>query len=35
VQHTEEDINKHLEVFKEIAEHVRRLDMEMPMVEAI
>ncbi|MGF3572879.1 MAG: aminotransferase class III-fold pyridoxal phosphate-dependent enzyme [Candidatus Bathyarchaeia archaeon] len=35
VQHTEEDINKHLEVFKEIAEHVRRLDMEMPMVEAV
>ncbi|MEM2146465.1 MAG: aminotransferase class III-fold pyridoxal phosphate-dependent enzyme [Candidatus Jordarchaeaceae archaeon] len=35
VQHTKEDIKKHLEVFKEIAEHVRRLDKEMPMVEAI
>jgi len=35
VQHSKEDINKHLEVFKEIAEHVRRLEMEMPIVEAI
>lgn len=35
VQHTKEDIEKHLEVFKEVAEHVRRLDIEMPMVEAI
>ncbi|MDH5438548.1 MAG: aspartate aminotransferase family protein [Candidatus Bathyarchaeota archaeon] len=35
VQHTKEDIEKHLEVFKEIAGHVRKLDLEMPMVEAI
>ena len=35
VQHTKEDIEKHLEVFKEIAGHVRKLDIEMPMVEAI
>jgi len=35
VQHTKEDIQKHLEVFKEIAGHVRKLDLEMPMVEAI
>jgi len=35
VQHTKEDIQKHLEVFKEIAEHLRKLDLEMPMVEAI
>lgn len=35
VQHTKEDINRHLEVFKEIAEHVRKLDKEMPMVEAV
>ncbi len=35
VQHSKEDIEKHLEVFKEIAEHVRKLDLEMPMVEAV
>jgi glutamate-1-semialdehyde 2,1-aminomutase len=35
VQHTKEDIKKHLEVFKEIAGHVRKLDLEMPLVEAI
>ncbi|MEM4474730.1 MAG: aspartate aminotransferase family protein [Candidatus Bathyarchaeia archaeon] len=35
VQHTKEDIDKHLEVFKEVAEHVRRLELEEPMIEAI
>jgi glutamate-1-semialdehyde 2,1-aminomutase len=35
VQHTKEDIEKHLEVFKEIARHVRKLDLEMPLVEAV
>ncbi len=35
VQHTGEDIKKHLEAFKEVAEYVRKLDIEMPMVEAI
>ena len=35
VQHTKEDIEKHLEVFKEIAEHVKKIDLDMPMVEAI
>ncbi len=35
VQHTQEDIEKHLEVFKEIAGHVRKLDLEMPLVEAV
>ncbi len=35
VQHTKEDIEKHLEVFKEVAGHVRKLDLEMPMVEAV
>jgi glutamate-1-semialdehyde 2,1-aminomutase len=35
VQHTKEDIEKHLEVFKEIAGHVRKLDLEMPLVEAV
>ena len=35
VQHTKEDIEKHLEVFKEIAEHVKKIDIKMPMVEAI
>jgi hypothetical protein len=35
VQHTQEDIEKHLEVFKEIAGHVRKLDLEMPLIEAV
>ena len=35
VQHTKEDIQKHLEVFKQVAEYVRKLDIEMPMVEAV
>jgi len=35
VQHTKEDIEKHLEAFKEVAENLRRVDREMPMVEAI
>jgi len=35
VQHTKEDIEKHLEVFKQVAEYVRKLDIEMPMVEAV
>jgi len=35
VQHTREDIKKHLEAFKEVAESVRKLDIEMPMVEAV
>jgi glutamate-1-semialdehyde 2,1-aminomutase len=35
VQHTKEDIEKHLEVFKQVAEYVRKLDIEMPMVEAL
>jgi glutamate-1-semialdehyde 2,1-aminomutase len=35
VQHTKEDIERHLEVFKQVAEHVRKLDMDMPMVEAV
>jgi len=35
VQHTKEDVEKHLETFKEIAGHVRKLDIEMPIVEAI
>jgi len=35
VQHTKEDIEKHLEVFKQVAEYVRKLDMDMPMVEAL
>jgi glutamate-1-semialdehyde 2,1-aminomutase len=35
VQHTKEDIEKHLEVFKEVAEYVRKLDIDMPMVEAL
>lgn len=35
VQHTKKDIERHLEVFKEVAGYVRKLDLEMPMVEAI
>jgi glutamate-1-semialdehyde 2,1-aminomutase len=35
VQHTKEDIEKHLEVFKQVAEYVRKLDIDMPMVEAL
>jgi len=35
VQHTKEDIEKHLEAFKEVAENLRRVDREMSMVEAI
>jgi glutamate-1-semialdehyde 2,1-aminomutase len=35
VQHTKEDIEQHLEVFKQVAEYVRKLDIEMPMVEAL
>jgi len=35
VQHTKEDIEKHLEVFRQVAEYVRKLDMDMPMVEAL
>jgi glutamate-1-semialdehyde 2,1-aminomutase len=35
VQHTKEDIQQHLEVFKQVAEYVRKLDIEMPMVEAL
>jgi glutamate-1-semialdehyde 2,1-aminomutase len=35
VQHTKEDIERHLEVFKQVAEYVRKLDIDMPMVEAL
>jgi glutamate-1-semialdehyde 2,1-aminomutase len=35
VQHTKEDIEKHLEVFKQVAEYVRKLDIDMPIVEAL
>ncbi len=35
VQHTKEDIEQHLEVFRQVAEHVRKMDIEMPMVEAV
>jgi glutamate-1-semialdehyde 2,1-aminomutase len=35
VQHSKDDIEKHLEVFKQVAEYVRKLDIEMPMVEAL
>jgi glutamate-1-semialdehyde 2,1-aminomutase len=35
VQHTRADIEQHLEVFKQVAEYVRKLDIDMPMVEAL
>jgi glutamate-1-semialdehyde 2,1-aminomutase len=35
VQHTKEDIEKHLELFEKVAHTLRGLDMSMPIVEAI
>jgi glutamate-1-semialdehyde 2,1-aminomutase len=35
VQHTKEDIDKNLEIFKQVAEDVRKADFEMPMIEAV
>jgi glutamate-1-semialdehyde 2,1-aminomutase len=35
VQHTKEDIERHLEVFKEVAEYVRKIELEEAMIEAI
>lgn len=35
VQHTKEDIEQHLEVFRQVAEYIKEIDIEMPMVEAV
>lgn len=35
VQHSKEDIERHLEVFKEVAEYVRKIELEEIIVEAV
>jgi glutamate-1-semialdehyde 2,1-aminomutase len=35
VQHTEEDVDRHIETFKEVAPMLKEFDVQMPIVEAI